>query len=351
MMSEIAQKRDIEDDHLVKEFARATGSIERLKELYLMTFADMRAVAPKVYNNWRDMLLSDLYMKALKILEQGDREAVDPARLLALTKTELRGQLGASADVERTRLLEDFLERMPDRYFLITPRQDIPFHFDVMRRLDGNSLVCQHRHFPEREFSEFIVATRDQHGLFSKIAGVLTANSLNILSARITTRSDGIVLDTFRISHVAQAAAIAMDEERWERVERNLIAVLSGAQNIVELVARAQPASVAARRYVSRVATEVTVDNRTSERFTVIDVFTQDRLGLLFAITHALSEMGLEIHLARISTNADQALDVFYVSDAQGRKIDDPKMLRSIETTLLQRLDEKPAPQAQQEPT
>ncbi len=347
MMSEIAQKRDIEDDHLVKEFARATGSIERLKELYLMTFADMRAVAPKVYNNWRDMLLSDLYMKALKILEQGDREAVDPARLLALTKNELRRQL-ASSDGERMRSLEDFLERMPDRYFLITPRQDIPYHFELMRRLDGNSLVCQHRHFPDRGFSEFTVATRDQHGLFSKIAGVLTANNLNILSARITTRSDAIVLDTFRISHVAQAAVIAMEEERWERVERDLIAVLGGAQDIVELVARSRPAAVAGRRYVARVPTEVTVDNRTSERFTVIDVFTQDRLGLLFTITHALSEMGLEIHLARISTNADQVLDVFYVSDPKGRKIADPKMLRSIETTLLQALDEKPAREAQQ---
>ncbi|HKD68942.1 MAG TPA: [protein-PII] uridylyltransferase [Candidatus Binataceae bacterium] len=348
LMSEIAQKRDTEDDHLVKEFAREMGSIERLKELYLMTFADMRAVAPKVYNNWRDMLLSDLYMKALKLLEQGDREAVDPDRLLAVIKTELRSQL-ASADADRARLLEEFLERMPERYFLITPRQDIPYHFDLMRRLNGNALVCQHRHFPDREFSEFIVATRDQHGLFSKIAGVLTANNLNILSARITTRSDGVVLDTFRISHIAQAAAIAMDEERWERVERNLLAVLGGTQDIVALVARSRPAAVAARPYVSRVATEVTVDNRTSERFTVIDVFTQDRLGLLFSITHALSEMGLEIHLARISTNADQALDVFYVSDANGRKIDDARKVREIEATLLQRLDERPAPQAPQE--
>ncbi len=103
---------------------------------------------------------------------------------------------------------------MPDRYFLITPRQDIPFHFDLMRRLDGNSLVCQHRHFPDREFSEFTVATRDQHGLFSKIAGVLTANNLNILSARITTRSDGVVLDTFRI---AQPSATRR-RSRWTRI-------------------------------------------------------------------------------------------------------------------------------------
>jgi [protein-PII] uridylyltransferase len=349
MMSEIAQKRDIEDDHLVKEFARATGSIERLKELYLMTFADMRAVAPKVYNNWRDMLLKDLYMKALKVLEQGDREAVDPARVVDLTKTELRNQL-VSANGDRAQALEEFLQRMPDRYFLITPRQDIPFHFDLMRRLDGNSLVCQHRHFPDREFSEFIVATRDQHGLFSKIAGVLTASNLNILSARITTRSDGVVLDTFRISHQGEAAAIAMDEERWERVERNLLAVLSGAQDIVELVARSRPSSVAARRFVSRVATEVTVDNRTSERFTVIDVFTQDRIGLLFTITHTLSEMELEIHLARISTNADQALDVFYVSDPSGGKIADTSVLKRIETTLLERLAEVPAPEDRQAP-
>jgi len=255
----------------------------------------------------------------------------------------LRGQLG-STEPDRARDLEEFLERMPDRYFLITPRQDIPFHFDLMRRLDGTSLVCQHRHFPDREFTEFTVATRDQHGLFSKIAGVLTANNLNILSARITTRADGIVLDTFRIAHSGDAGGIAMDEERWERVQRNLMAVLSGAQDIVDLVAKSRPSSTISRRFVSRVLTEVTVDNRTSERFTVIDVFTQDRLGLLFTITHSLSEMGLQIHLARISTNADQALDVFYVSDMQGGKIADTRMLKQIETTLLERLTETPAP-------
>jgi [protein-PII] uridylyltransferase len=158
------------------------------------------------------------------------------------------------------------------------------------------------------------------------------------------------VLDAFRISHQGEAAAIAMDEERWERVERNLVAVLSGAQDIVELVARSRPSSIVARRYVSRVPTEVTVDNRTSERFTVIDVFTQDRIGLLFTVTHTLSEMGLEIHLARISTNADQALDVFYVSDTNGGKIGDTKMLRQIETTLLERLNEVPAADDRQVP-
>ena len=94
MMSQVAQKGDVDDVHTVEEFAREVGSIDRLKALYLMTFADMRAVAPNVYNNWRDMLLSELYMRALKILEQGDREAVDPARRLALVKAAVRERIG-----------------------------------------------------------------------------------------------------------------------------------------------------------------------------------------------------------------------------------------------------------------
>src|SRR5262249_25758195 len=108
MMSQVAQKGDVNDDRTVSEFARQVGSIDRLKALYLLTFADMRAVAPSVYNNWRDMLLSDLYMKTLKLLEQGDREAVDPERRLALVKTTVREQLTATN--AGSELIADFLE-------------------------------------------------------------------------------------------------------------------------------------------------------------------------------------------------------------------------------------------------
>jgi [protein-PII] uridylyltransferase len=333
LMSEISQKRDLEDEQMVAEFTRAAGSIDRLKALYLLTFADMRAVAPNVYNNWRDMLLSDLYMKALKILEQGDREAVDPARRLALLKSALRAQLSATGAPAEA--IERFFERMPDRYFLTAPESDLAFHFELMRRLGDDPLACHHRHFPDREFSEFIVLTHDQRGLFSKIAGVLTANHLNILSARITTTIDGIVLDVFRVLHVR---GMAMEEDRWERVERDLRAVLSGEQAVEELVARAHRTGLPKKKFIQRVSTEVTVDNRASEQFTVVDVFTQDRLGLLFEITHTLFELGLQIHLARISTNADQALDVFYVSDENGAKITELSRLRELRAALIARL-------------
>ncbi|HUY19080.1 MAG TPA: [protein-PII] uridylyltransferase [Candidatus Binataceae bacterium] len=343
LMSQVAQKGDVDDQQVVAEFARTAGSIERLKALYLLTFADMRAVAPNVYNNWRAMLIGDLYMHALKILEQGDREAVDPARRLAQVKAAVRLQLeGQHAPAEA---IGQFLELMPDRYFLTAPEGDIALHFEMMRALpNGDSefaLVCRHRHFLEREFSEFLVATADQAGLFSKIAGVLTANNLNILSARITTRGDGIALDSFRVSHTIGAGAIALEEKRWLKVERELEQVLRGDRDVVELVAIAHRDSAPRRgRFVRRVPTEVTVDNRSSEQFTVVDVFTQDRLGLLFTITHTMFELGLVIHLARISTNADQALDVFYVSNREGRKIVELERLRELRETLQAKLTE-----------
>jgi len=308
----------------------------------LLTFADMRAVAPKVYNNWRDMLLSDLYLKALKKLEQGDREAVDPQRRVAEMKQEVSERLSQTNATPEA--IAHFLDPMPDRYFLTMP--DIALHFQLITNLGDQLFLTRHRHFTDLEYTEYLVVTRDQPGLFSKIAAALTANGLSILSARITTRLDGIVLDIFRISHQPNASALALEEERWERVDQDLERVISGAQDAEQLVAKMLAEQLRGKHLPARVATEVTIDNRLSDQFTVVDVFTQDRIGLLFAITNTLFRLGLRIHLARISTNALQALDVFYVTDASGNKITDLTKLRELRDELTMKLEpqrEQPA--------
>jgi [protein-PII] uridylyltransferase len=339
-MSQVAQKGDIEDPTTVGGFVRLVGSIDRLKALYLLTFADMRAVGPNVYNNWRDMLLSKLYMRALKILELGHHEAVDPARRLAAVKEEVKEQLTMAKAPESE--IQNFLDEMPDRYFFTLPEDDVQLHFDLMRCLGEHPLVTRHRHFPELEFSEFVVVTCDRPGLFSMIAGALTANNLNILSARITTRNTGTALDVFRVSHSGPTGAVVLEEDRWLRVERDLERAITAEADIAELVASAHHIRQADRRFFRRVATEVTIDNGTSERYTVVDVFTQDRVGLLFSITYTLFKLGLRIHLARISTNADQAIDVFYITDSEGHKITDPTAQHDLHNKLLERLEERP---------
>jgi [protein-PII] uridylyltransferase len=287
------------------------------------------------------MLLSDLYMRALKILEHGHREAVDPARRLAAVKAEVREQL-AKANASEDEI-QKFLDEMPDRYFFTVPEGDVQLHFDLMRTLGEHPLVTRHRHFPELEFSEIVVVTADRQGLFSMIAGALTANNLNILSARITTRNSGIALDVFRVSHSGPTGAVALEEDRWQRVERDLEHVITGRQDIADLVGSAHHVRSADKKFLRRMATELTIDNRTSEEYTVIDVFTQDRVGLLFAITYTLFKLGLRIHLARITTNADQALDVFYISDSEGKKITDLAAQRELREKLLERLEDRPA--------
>ena len=162
-MSQVAQKGDIDDETTVGEFVREVGSIDRLKALYLLTFADMRAVAPNVYNNWRDMLLSELYMRALKILEHGHREAVDPGA--SACSGERRSSQGTRKVKAPQDEIQKFLDEMPDRYFLTLPEGDVQLHFELMRALGEQPLVTRHRHFPDLEFSEFIVVTRDRPGL------------------------------------------------------------------------------------------------------------------------------------------------------------------------------------------
>jgi [protein-PII] uridylyltransferase len=317
LMSHLATRRDIHDEKLVADFARTVGTVENLKALYLLTFADMSAVNPKVWNNWHDMLLGELYVGTVGMFERGLVEGASVQRA-----TRIRARFAAAVGAGGGPALATFLADMPDRYFLSTPEGDLPRHFELLRRFRETPLVTHVVHFPEREFSELTVVTHDQAGLFAKITGVLTAHGMNIVGARITTSESGIVLDVFRVSHL-ERPAIARSDDRWERIQIALARALAGELDVEVLVAAAQRPSILREKVVPRVGTSVEIDNRVSDDFTVVDVYTQDRVGVLFAITNALYHLGVSIHLAKITTNVDQVLDVFYVTDAQGRKITD----------------------------
>ena len=226
---------------------------------------------------------------------------------------------------------------MPDRYFLTTPEEDIPHHFELVRRYAEEPLVTTVAHFPEREFSEFTVVTSDRPGLFATLTGVLRAFGMNIGAARITTGGSGVVVDVFRVTHL-DGAAIARDDDRWERIQVAVGKVLAGELDVEQMVARAGRPSILGEKVVPRMPTKVEIDNRVSDDYTVIDVFTVDRAGILFAITNALYHLGLSIHLAKITTTVDRVLDVFYVTDREGRKVEDPAQLALIRDTVLEEL-------------
>ena len=320
------------------EFCRTVGSVENLQRLFVLTYADMRAVAPGVWNNWRGTLVTELYRRAFEFFEKGVFEPEDRAARAA----RVRARVLAAAPPAEHDAMGVLVEQMPDSYFLSTPEEMMPGHGELRRRFeraeaheDHPALATKLTAFPERDFTEYAVCTRDRPGLFAMLSGVLAAHGMNILAARIDTSRDGVALDAFRVSH--EAADESIDRDRWERVERTLRGVLAGTQDVEELVRRSGRPSLLTKRR-RPVPTRVEVHNDVSANYTVLDVYAADRVGLLFTITNCLYHLWIVIHLAKITTMVHEVLDVFYVTDPDGRKITDPERIASIRDALVRAL-------------
>jgi [protein-PII] uridylyltransferase len=244
-------------------------------------------------------------------------------------QTRLRRELEKDFAPER---VEQFLETMPDRYFLSTPESDMAGHLQLMEKFAGEGAEVGVEHFPERDCSSVVICTRDRPGLFASITGALTALNLDIVNARIFTARDGRILDVFRIAHRGRRDAV-MNEQKWHRFRATLNNVLAGKIDVSRLV-EASRGSLLLQKRVPKVSTAIGIDNDASEGFTIIEVFTDDRIGVLFTITHTLHQLGLSIHVAKISTNVDQVADIFYVTDERGGKIEDPARLEGARDTL-----------------
>jgi [protein-PII] uridylyltransferase len=336
LMTHMAFRRDLEDPKTIFDFAKTIGNVNNLKMLYLLTFADVKAVGPDVWNPWKASLLGELYIKTLNLLEEvekGEFQREDVRAALRRIQGRVRRELAKDHPLDT---VDQFLEAMPERYFLSTPEDDIQAHFELMESFSGNGAVTTVEHFPERDCSSVVICTRDRPGLFASITGTLTALNLDILNARIFTSSDGRILDVFRISHRGHSELV-MAEQKWARFRSTLNDVLEDRLDVARLVENSQRSTLL-QKHVPRVATVVQVDNEASDNFTIVEVFTADRIGVLFKITYALHQLGLSIHVAKISTNVDQVADVFYVTDANGNKIEDPARLEEIRVSLYESL-------------
>ena len=334
LLTHIAFRRDLEDEKTILDFARTVGSISNLKMLYLLTYVDIRAVGPTVWNNWKGSLLEELYLKTLNVqesLEKGEFKKQDRRSTIRRIHARLRRRLSRQFGREAVR---HFIESLPERYFISTPEEDMPTHFKLMEQFKDESYLSSVRYLPEKDCSELVICAKDRPGLFSLIAGVLASLGLDILNARITTSKEGLILDVFRISHSGKPV-IVMDEGKWSKVESTLEGVLKGTIDFARLVEELQRPSILQRR-TPKVSTVVQIDNEASDDFTVVEVYTQNRIGVLFSITYGLHLLGISIHLAKISTNVDQVADIFYVTNSKGEKLQDNDQIDMIRHKLYQ---------------
>jgi [protein-PII] uridylyltransferase len=327
LMSMLAQRRDIGDPELVRDFAATVGSTENLQRLTVVTFADMRAVAPGVWNEWRGGLVRELYRRTFDVLHRGERALPDDTA----RRARIRARAIAHAPVSEAARLAAFLDRMPASYVLGTPEGLFRMHAGALREYDARRTAGEDpafaitRNVTPRGIAEVAICALDRPGLFATFAGALAAHGMDVLSARIATTDDGLALDAFRIQWGSER-----DEDAWDRLRATLGRILDGTMQPERLV-RAAPAW---RRAGRRTPTLVQIDNEVSSTRSVIDVETDDRPGLLFTITSTLFHLGLDVHLAKINTVGDRALDVLYVTNGAGRKITEPAQVAAIERTL-----------------
>jgi [protein-PII] uridylyltransferase len=181
------------------------------------------------------------------------------------------------------------------------------------------------------------LCAKDRPGLFSKIAGVLTLNNINILDVQAYTWRNHIALDIFKVEPPPEQI---FEEERWTRAEKHLIAALSGEMDLAgELAKRGLP-DKKSDGYISIRPNRVVIDNETSSFFTIIEVFAYDFRGLLYLISDAISRCGLNIRTAKIATKVDQVVDVFYVKDENDGKVDNAERVAEIQSAILSVLPE-----------
>ena len=340
LMAHTAFRRDPYDEKVLLPFAREVGTPEVLRKLLALTAADIAAVGPDVLTKWKESLLIELYLRAMQEVS-GERETADEPQRLARIADDVASQQGAARDIQTDKEgIRAELEQFPLRYVYGTSPGRIAAHLAAIRRLQADGVVVETDFNALLGTCEYAVIAHNDliPGLFSKIAGVMAAGGLQILDAQIVTRKDGVVVDTFQVADPDYQGS--PPAERRESVGQAITEVLTGRQTIDTVMRRGARLSMGRSLPAHRQPAEVRIDNETSDRFTILDVFADDRQGLLYVITNAIFQLGLSVHASRISTRLDQVADVFYVTSMEGKKVEEAGRLESIRAAILSEIEQ-----------
>ena len=329
LMSNTAFKRDIDDPQTIRDFAQRVQSPERLKLLTILTAADIRAVGPKVWNGWKATLLRELYHRAIEEMS-GGLVADSRDQRIAAAQQAVKALLPdfSTAEIER------FIAKGYPSYWLSFDPETQARHARLTREAERSEapLTVDTRVDTHRAVTEVTLYTADHPGLFSRIAGALALAGANIVDAKILTLSNGMALDTFSVQDQSGGAF-----DRGDKLAKLAVLfenVLAG--KVKPHVELAKPGAIPSRTRVFTVPPRVLIDNKASQTHTVIEVNGRDRPGLLFHVTRALTGLNLQISSAKISTYGEKVVDVFYVKNLFGHKVEHERKLRDIRERLTQ---------------
>ena len=326
LMSDMAQKRDISDPRTVRDFAKAVQSVKRLDLLTVLTVCDVRSVGPDTWNNWKATLIRQLYYETRLILERGG-EALNRENRMAEAKKLLR---------------EKLFDWDPKDIKLETGRHYQPYwqgfqigaqfaFAKLLKNLGSDEIKIDLTPDTDRDATRICFALSDHPGIFSRLSGALALVGANVVDARSYTSKDGFATAAFWIQ---DSDGAPYDKSRFSRLRDMIEKTLSG--EIITRDAIKERDKFKKRERAFKVATSITFDNEGSEIYTIIEVDTRDRPGLLFDLTRTLANMNVYIASAVIATYGEQAVDSFYVKDMFGLKFYSESKQKKLEHHLRQ---------------
>jgi [protein-PII] uridylyltransferase len=329
LMSDTAQKRDIADPRTVRDFAKAVRSVDRLNLLTVLTVCDIRGVGPDVWNNWKAALLRALYRQTRIALEDG-MEAINRENRGTEAKKKLRAELKdwPAKDIKRE------TARHYDPYWQGLHITAHKVFAELLRDIDDDEIRIDLHPDEDRDATRACFAMADHPGIFSRMCGALALVGANIVDARTFTSKDGYATAAFWIQ---DADGSPYEAGRLERLRQMIDKTLKG--EVIATEAMKSRDVIKKRERAFRVPTTITFDNEGSEIYTIIEVDTRDRPGLLFDLTRTLANSNVYIASAVIATYGEQVVDSFYVKDMFGLKFHSKPKQQALEKKLREAIE------------
>lgn len=327
LMSETAQMRDLNDFKTILDFASVVQSPERLKLLLILTVADIRAVGPGVWNGWKGQLLRTLYAEAEPVLTGGHTAVGRKERVITAQEQFLRSYEMVT-DADRSKILH----RHYDAYWLNVPLDQQLRHEALIARAAPRDVTTDVKSDAFAAVTEVTIYAPDHPRLLATITGACAAANANIIGAQIFTTTEGMALDTILLQR--EFTEEADEKRRALRVGDTITKALRGQLRLKDAMAQAKKPEYRAQAF--QVEPRVIIDNTSSNKHTVIEINGLDRVGLLHHLTDALFQLNLNIASAHITTFGEKIIDVFYVTDLTGAKIENESRHAKITAALMQ---------------
>ena len=332
LMSKTAFRYELGDARVIKSFVDKVKSVERLKLLLVLTVADIKGVGPEIWNDWKGSLITELYSKSFDMLQKDNVN-----ELIKTPKKSFENFLVENGLTNSD--AKQYCSYYYDNYWEIFNLSRIINHYEIFRNMYKDSKKFKVHLFDESKLkaTELLVIAPDHHGLFSLISGLVSASGYDVVNAKIITRSDGYALDTFFIQNKNRQPII--EEHSKKKLLKIISQGLEGNFN-VEKALNKRWEEIPARFRAIKAPTRVIIDNNMSDEYSILEIKCKNAPGVLYRITKVITSLGLQINTANVSTYGDRVVDIFYIKDAFGSKIDNNKSMDKVKMSILKTLEE-----------